>query len=101
MKCQYFFRSYIRTLVHLLFSSTVLNLKNINYDYKGVNLIKDGGEQLKDDYKALNPIGQVPTFMDEDGNVIGQSVAIMEYLEEKYPEVQLLPGDLLNRAKVS
>ena len=77
-----------------------MNLKKIDYDYKAVNLIKDGGEQLKEDYKDLNPIGQVPTFVDEDGTTFGQSVAIMEYLEEKYPDVTLLPGDLSNRAKV-
>lgn len=78
----------------------VLALKGLDYEYRAVNLIKDGGEQKKEEYvKSKNPMGQVPTYVDGD-MVLTQSVAIMEYLEEKYPEVSLMPKDLAGRAKV-
>lgn len=68
-----------------------LNYKQLEYNYIPVHLIKDGGEQHKQSYRQLNPNGLVPTFV--DGTVIlHQSLAIMEYLEEKYPEPSILPG---------
>lgn len=90
-----------RVSLSLFYVKPALNLKQVDFDYVAVNLIKDGGEQLKEDYMALNPIGQVPSLIDEDGNTFGQSVAILEFLEEKYPEPSLLPGSLSNRAKVT
>ena len=46
---------------------TVMALKGIEYEYRAVNLIKDGGEQKKEDYvKKRNPMGEVPTFVDGD-----------------------------------
>lgn len=76
-----------------------LGLKQIACEHISVHLVKDGGEQLKPDYVALNPAKLVPTLV--DGQVsLNQSVAIMEYLDEKYPELPLLPKDPVTRAKV-
>ena len=58
------------------------------------------GQQLSVDHLDLNPMGQVPAFV-HGGKVITQSVAIMEYLEEAFPQAKkLLPTDALLRAKV-
>lgn len=76
-----------------------LNLKKIDYSQVSVHLVKDGGEQFKDDYKRLNPQSLVPTLTDGDFT-LSQSIAILEYLDEKYPETPLLPSDLKLRAVV-
>jgi len=55
------------------------------------------GEQKKPEYLAINPRGKVPALID-DGFVIWDSAAIVEYLEERYPERHILPGDLHERA---
>jgi len=73
--------------------------KGIAYEYRPVNLIRDGGEQHKEDYARLNPLEVVPTIL-IDGTAIGQSVAILEYLEETRPERPLLPKDAVPRAQV-
>jgi maleylpyruvate isomerase len=82
----------------------MLGLKGIPYEYRPVNLLKDGGEQNRPDYEALNPMRQVPLLetAEEDGQVIriAQSLAIAEYLEERFPEPRLLPGDRIARARV-
>ncbi|XP_018013646.1 maleylacetoacetate isomerase [Hyalella azteca] len=75
----------------------VLAMKGVEYEYSAVNLLK--GEQTGEDFLKLNPLGQVPALLTE-GQVITQSAAIFEYLEEKYPEPALLPKDKLLRAKV-
>src|SRR5690348_8806378 len=74
-----------------------LNLKGLRYEYVPVNIVE--GEQRKDSYIALNPMKQVPTLELEDGAHIGQSSAILEYLEERWPERPLLPKDALLRAR--
>lgn len=76
-----------------------LNLKNIPYEIRPVHLLKDGGEQLKPDYLALNPQGRVPTLV-ADGQILTQSAAIIEYLEETCPNPPLLPADAFERAYV-
>ncbi|KNH04853.1 Maleylacetoacetate isomerase Glutathione S-transferase, zeta [Candidatus Burkholderia brachyanthoides] len=76
-----------------------MNLKGLDYDYASVYLVRDGDEQLKPDYRALNPDGIVPTLVD-GGAVLTQSLAIAEYLEETHPEPALLPRDQLDRAFV-
>jgi len=65
-----------------------LNLKGIDYDIIPVHLRKGGGEQLKEPYQALNPNGLVPLYI-ENGVPLHQSAAIIEYLEEKYPNPPL------------
>jgi maleylacetoacetate isomerase len=75
-----------------------LNLKGIAYDYLPVNLLKR--EQKAGDYLARNPQGLVPAMELPGGNVLGQSVALLEWLEETHPEPALLPRDALQRARV-
>lgn len=76
-----------------------LNLKNIDYEIRPVHLLKNGGEQYNADYMALNPQGRVPVLVVED-QVLTQSSAIIEYLEEAYPTSSLLPTNALERAYV-
>lgn len=81
-----------------------LELKGIPYEVRPVSLIANGGEQLGDDYRALNPMAEVPSlsFVSPSGEAVtlAQSVAILEYLEEVRPEVPLLPLDPVARARV-
>src|SRR5512134_2695838 len=76
-----------------------LNLKGLAYAAVPKHLLRDGGEQKKPDYLALNPQGLVPALAD-DGFVVPQSLAICEYLEEIHPEPRLLPGSARDRATV-
>ncbi|KAL2689037.1 hypothetical protein Neosp_003088 [[Neocosmospora] mangrovei] len=70
-----------------------LNLKSIKYDMVYVNLLKN--EQLSDEHKALNPSASVPILINNASKgtpfKVGQSVAALEYLEEKHPDVPMLP----------
>jgi maleylacetoacetate isomerase len=75
-----------------------LNLKGLDYDYIPVNLLHS--EQKNEEYMALNPQGLVPAMELSDGQIIAQSVALLEWLEEAHPEPALLPSDLLERARV-
>lgn len=74
-----------------------LNYKNIPHEYHAVHLVKNGGEQFSPEYRALNPQSLVPTIVD-DGFTLGQSAAILEYLEEKYPDPAILPENREERA---
>ena len=76
-----------------------LNLKGIEHEIIPVNMLKDGGEQHSEDYRQLNPQGMVPTLVDGE-HTLTQSLAILEYLEEKYPQTPLLPDDVAYRARV-
>ncbi|HYC02996.1 MAG TPA: maleylacetoacetate isomerase [Azospirillaceae bacterium] len=76
-----------------------LALKGIEYEAVPVHLLRDGGEQLKPGYKAVNPQGLVPA-LDDGGDLLTQSLAIIEYLDETHPEPRLLPRDPVGRAKV-
>jgi maleylpyruvate isomerase len=76
-----------------------LNLKGLPYQYVPVHLNRDGGEQFRPGFKELNPQGLVPV-LSEDGIDISQSLAILEYLEEKYPHPPLLPEAIEDRAHV-
>jgi maleylacetoacetate isomerase len=76
-----------------------LNLKDLPYTYVPVHLLKGGGQQYTEDYQRVNPAKLVPTLVD-DGHAIGQSLAIMEYLDEIHPMPALLPRDQLGRARV-
>lgn len=76
-----------------------LRFKGLEYEYIPVHLVRNGGEQHRPEYAALNPQELVPTFIDGDF-VLTQSMAIMEYLEEKYPKPSLMPKDAEQRAYV-
>jgi len=75
-----------------------LALKGLDYRQVPVNLLK--GEQRGADYLALNPQGRVPALRVESGELLLQSPAIIEYLEEAYPQPALLPAAAEARAKV-
>ena len=75
-----------------------LNLKGLKADYRYVHLVKDGGQQHKVGYLAVNPQGLVPALVD-NGQVLTQSLAIIEYLDETHPQPPLLPKDSLGRAR--
>jgi len=76
-----------------------LNLKHLHYNVIPVHLQKDGGQQYKDSFKEINPQSRVPVLCDEN-NIITQSFAILEYLEEKYPAPPLLPEAIELRAQI-
>ncbi len=75
-----------------------LNLKGLAYDPRFIHLAK--GEHGKPEYGGVNPQGLLPALVEDDGTVLTQSLAIMEYLEEKQPQPPLLPKDLYGRARV-
>jgi maleylacetoacetate isomerase len=77
-----------------------LNLKGIGYDAVPVHLTRGGGEQHRAEFKALNPQQRVPVLALDGGEVLLQSLAIMEYLDEVYPDPPLLPKDPVARAHV-
>ena len=77
----------------------VLNLKGVDYGIHTIDLLKQGGEQYGADYCRLNPQGRVPALVVGD-RVLTQSAAIVEYLEEAYPQPPLLPSATLDRAYV-
>lgn len=75
-----------------------LNLKGADYELVPVNLLK--GEQSSPAYRSTNPQGLVPTLEVDGGELLFQSLAICEYLDEVIPEPRLLPTDSLGRARV-
>ncbi|MBN3811180.1 maleylacetoacetate isomerase [Paraburkholderia sp. Ac-20347] len=95
MKLYSYFRSSASYRVRI-----ALNLKNLSYEYVPVHLVRDGGEQLKPEYRKVNPDAIVPTFVDDEQHAIQQSLAIIEYLEETHPEPPLLPKSPVDRAHV-
>ncbi|MEE7560534.1 maleylacetoacetate isomerase, partial [Xanthomonas sp. Kuri4-2] len=76
-----------------------LNLKGLAYALHPVHLVREGGEQHAPAYARLNPQHLVPTLRDGDA-VVTQSLAILEYLEERFPGDPLLPPDPVGRARV-
>jgi len=81
---------------------SVLAFKKIEFDYAPIHLVREGGHQNADWYRELNPMAQVPTLIvsiDGEPRQLSQSIAIMEYLEETYPEPKLLPDNPFLRAR--
>jgi maleylacetoacetate isomerase len=74
-----------------------LNLKHVRYETVGVNLRK--GAHLDAAFGAVNPQRTVPA-LDDEGAVLAQSLAIIEYLDARYPEPKLLPAEPVARARV-
>ena len=80
-----------------------LGLKGLPFEYAAVHLLQDGGQQHRPEFVAKNPASQVPVLeLDEDGEVVRlvQSIAIIEYLEERFPAPPLLPASARGRAHV-
>ncbi|MEA2080467.1 MAG: maleylacetoacetate isomerase [Pseudomonadota bacterium] len=76
-----------------------LALKELEFEPHYVHLLRSGGQNWKPDYLQQNPQGLVPTLADGQ-RVLTQSLAIIEYLDEAYPEPPLLPEDARDRAYV-
>lgn len=76
-----------------------LNLKGLEYENVPISLMPGVSEHRKEDYRAKNPQMLVP-FMEDGEIAIGQSMAMLEYLEEAYPDVPLLPASEPLRSKV-
>ena len=95
MKLYSFFRSSAAYRVRI-----ALNRKGLAYEYVAKHFRRNGGEHRKPDYLAVNPQGLIPT-LDDGGVVVPQSLAIIEYLEEAYPDTpRLLPERPAERAAV-
>lgn len=94
MKLYTYFRSSAAYRVRI-----ALNLKGLPYEAVPVHLLKNGGEQLGEAYRGVNPAALVPALQDGEG-VITQSMAIIEYLDETHPQTPLLPADAAGRARV-
>ena len=93
MKLYNYFRSSASFRVRI-----ALKLKALPYEYVPVHLVK--GEHRDGGYAAVSPSRLVPTLETDEGARLGQSIAIIEYLEERYPERPLLPAEALGRARV-
>lgn len=79
-----------------------LGLKSLDYEVTPVHIVKDGGQQHLDAFKAMNPMSQVPVLEVKEGAKtvqLAESVAIFEYLEETYPKPSLFPADPVLRAR--
>jgi maleylacetoacetate isomerase len=94
MKLYGYFRSSAAFRVRI-----ALNLKALAYEQQSVDLLRDGGEQHRPEFRKINPQGLVPVLVD-GGVTLTQSLAIIEYLEETYPEPALLPDNAAGRARV-
>jgi maleylacetoacetate isomerase len=94
MKLYTFFRSSASYRVRI-----ALNLKGVSYEQVPIHLRRGGGEQLMAAYRAINPQALVPA-LEDNGKILTQSLAIIEYLDEKFPNPPLLPKDPADKAIV-
>ena len=95
MKLYGYFRSSAAYRVRI-----ALNLKRLPYEQSAVHLTRDGGRQWSEEFRAINPQKRVPALALSTGEVLLQSLAIIEYLDEVEPEPPLLPADAVERAQV-
>lgn len=93
MKLYNYFRSSASFRVRI-----ALALKGLPYDYLAIHLVK--GENKGDAYKAISADNLVPALVTDAGDVLSQSMAIIEYLDETHPQPALLPANALGRAQV-
>jgi maleylacetoacetate isomerase len=94
MKLYSYFRSSAAYRVRI-----ALNLKGIAYETVSVHLVKDGGHNRRPEYRAVNPQMRVPALVTDTGEVLIQSLAIIDYLDETHPDPPFLPKDPVARAK--
>ena len=94
MKLYTFFRSSASYRVRI-----ALNLKGLSYEQAPIHLRRGGGEQLKPAYTTINPQALVPA-LEDNGRILSQSLAIIEYLEETHPNPPLLPKVPADKALV-
>jgi maleylacetoacetate isomerase len=92
MKLYNYFRSSASFRVRI-----ALNVKGLPYEYVVVHLTRDGGQQHAPAFRAINPDALIPV-LDDGGQVLTQSLAIIEYLEETHPQPPLLPATPVDRA---
>jgi maleylpyruvate isomerase len=78
-----------------------LNLKNLAYETAVVHLTKGGGQQFDPQFKAINPQMRVPALLLDNGEVLTQSLAIIDYLDRVHPAPPFLPSDAVARAHVN
>lgn len=76
-----------------------LNIKDIHYEKIPIHLVNNGGEQHSNEYHEINPQELVPS-LEANGQIIHQSLAIIDYLEEIFPEHPLLPHTILDKSQV-
>ncbi len=95
MKLYSYFRSSAAYRVRI-----ALNLKGLSYETVSIHLTKGGGRQKTPEFRAINPQMRVPALALSGGDVLIQSLAIIEYLDEVHPEPALLPADSIKRAQV-
>jgi maleylacetoacetate isomerase len=95
MKLYSYFRSSAAYRVRI-----ALNLKGITYETAPIHLVKDGGHNRRQEFRAVNPQMRVPVLVTPLGEVLIQSLAIIEYLDETHPNPPLLPKDPIARARV-
>ncbi len=76
-----------------------LHLKNVAFESIPVHLVKGGGEQHQTEYTQINPTHLVPTLVDEDF-ILNQSLAILDYIETKFPEPSIYPQGAREKATV-
>jgi maleylacetoacetate isomerase len=95
MKLYTYFRSSAAYRVRI-----ALNLKGLAYEAIPIHLTREGGRQHSAEFRAINPQGRVPALALDTGDVLTQSLAIIDYLDETHPKPALLPADPLKRAKV-
>ena len=94
MKLYSYFRSSAAYRVRI-----ALSLKGIAYETAPIHLVKDGGHNRRPEYRAVNPQMRVPALVTSSGEVLIQSLAIIDYLDETHPNPPLLPKDPLARAR--
>ncbi len=94
MKLYSFFRSSAAYRVRI-----ALNLKGIAYETASVHLVKDGGHNKRPEFRAVNPQMRVPALVTATGDVLIQSLAIIDYLDETHPTPPLLPKEPIARAQ--